>query len=54
MVKPVISGGGDSAVFLMDDFDAAVLSGIFFAYGRAVVCGTIVDQDDFKIAAGRI
>ena len=39
---------------LMDDFDAAVLPGIFFAYGRTAVGGTVVDQKDLKIITGRM
>ncbi len=54
MVQTGVSCGGNALIFLMDDFDAAVLPGIFFAYGRTAVGGTVVDQKDFKIITGRM
>ena len=39
---------------LMDDFDTAILPGIFFAYIRTAVGRAIIDQNNFNITAGRI
>ena len=54
MVETFIPGGGYTAIFLMNNADTAVPPGIFFTYGRTVVGGTVIDQNDFEIITGRI
>ncbi len=54
IVQTGVSCNGNALIFLMNDFDAAILPGIFFTYGGTAVGGTIVDQKNFEILVGGI
>ena len=52
-VDPSVPCGRHSLVFLIDQPDAAVLPGILSAYVRAVIGGSVIDQQDLELLVCR-
>ena len=44
-----VAGGGLASVFLANDFDARIFSGVLFDDVQGIVGGTVIDDDDFEI-----
>ncbi len=50
MVKTGIACPGKTCVFLVDDLNPVISSGIFLTDGRAAVRSAVIDQQDLQIA----